>query len=166
MELITTIVAAILIAVGIAGLVVPVLPGLLLTLVGVGIWAWGHSSLFAWCVFIAAVLLAFIGWVVQYLIPGRQLARAGIPGRTTLVGVLVGAVGFFVIPVVGVFIGFVFGVFLAEDARLRDGATAWASTKTAARAALTSMWIELIAASLIAILWMVSAVSLHLNPVG
>ena len=45
-----------------------------------------------------------------------------------LAGALLGIVGFFVIPVVGLVIGFVVGVYLAEWYRLRDVARAWRAT--------------------------------------
>ena len=57
----------------------------------------------------------------------------GIPSSTTWFGVALGVVGFFVIPVIGLFIGFVLGVYLAEYRRV-GGAAAWPSTKEALRA--------------------------------
>jgi hypothetical protein len=44
---------------------------------------------------------------------------------------VLGIVGFFVVPVVGLFIGFVLGVWLAEMLRLGDSGTAWRSTRHA-----------------------------------
>jgi hypothetical protein len=59
-----------------------------------------------------------------------------------------------VVPVVGLFIGFVLGVYLAERARV-GGARAWPSTTAALRAVGFSILIELVAASLAAITWVV-----------
>lgn len=160
MENLTTAAAALLIATGIAGLLVPVLPGLFCVLVGVLVWAIGHSGPGAWTFFGAACVLAAIGYVVQYLVPGRQLSRAGVPKRSSLVGLGVGVVGFFVVPVVGLFLGFVLGVLLAERVRLGDNASAWAATKVATRAALTSVGIELAAAVVIGGAWIVAAITL------
>lgn len=160
MEMLTTIAAALLIATGIAGLIVPVLPGMTLTVLGVGVWALGHSSVFGWSVFAAACAFAVVGWLLQYLIPGRRLARANIPRRSTVFGVLLGIVGFFVIPVLGLFIGFILGVFLAESQRLQDSTAAWNATKTATKAVMLSVWIELVAAICIAIMWVSAAVSI------
>jgi uncharacterized protein len=85
-------------------------------------------------------------------VPGRRLKTAGVPNRTLLVGALLGFIGFFVIPVIGMFIGFVLGVYVAERARV-GGALAWPSTKGALRAVGVSILIELVAASLAAIVW-------------
>lgn len=162
MELTTTIVAAIVMAVGIAGLVVPALPGLLCVLGGVLIWAFGHSGPMAWTVFGIACAVAAVGYVVQYLVPGRHLTRAGVPKRSSLVGVVCAVIGFFVIPVVGLLIGFVLGVFLAEFLRQRQIDAAWASTRVAVKAALMSVWIELLAALVIAIGWACVAVPMEM----
>ena len=42
----------------------------------------------------------------------------GVPTRTLLFGSLLGIIGFSVVPIFGLFPGFVLGVFLAESARL------------------------------------------------
>lgn len=161
MELTTTIIAATLMAVGIAGLVVPALPGLLCVLGGVLVWALGHSGPTAWTVFAVACVIAGVGYVVQYLVPGRHLTRAGVPGRSSLAGVACGVVGFFLIPVVGLLIGFVVGVLFAELLRQRSFDHAWASTRVAVKAALLSVWIELLAALVIAIGWACIAIPME-----
>ena len=73
-----------------------------------------------------------------------------MPNRTLLVGALLGFVGFFVIPVVGMFIGFVLGVYVAERRRV-GGARGLARRPTGAlRAVGVSILIELVAAFLAA----------------
>jgi hypothetical protein len=57
-------------------------------------------------------------------------------------------VGFFVIPVVGLVVGFVAGIYLSELARL-GSAAAWPATKAALRAVGLAVLIEL-AAGLVA----------------
>ena len=81
-----------------------------------------------------------------------------VPSWTTLCGVAVGVVGFFVIPVIGLFIGFVLGVYLAEYRRV-GGAAAWPSTKEALRAVGVSMLIELAAGVLAALVWVAGVVA-------
>lgn len=156
-ETATTIGAALLIATGIAGLIVPVLPGLLCVLAGVLAWAFGHPGSAPWFVFAGACVVAAVGYTVQYLLPGHQLARAGIPRRSSLVGLACAVVGFFVVPVVGLFLGFVLGVLAAETARLHDRQQAWVATRVAVRAAVTSVGIELAAAVIIAVGWATAA---------
>ncbi|HET7195762.1 MAG TPA: DUF456 domain-containing protein, partial [Nocardioides sp.] len=94
--------------------------------------------------------------VVKYVVPGRQLKDAGIPASTQWTGVALAVPGFFVIPVVGAFVGFVAGVYLAERRRLGPGAGA--STRSALRAVGVSVLIELTAAILAASAWVAGVV--------
>lgn len=149
----TTVVAALLVAVGILGILVPILPGLVLVLAGIAVWAVPRGDTVGWTVLAVAVAVVVIGSVAKYLVPGRRLRDAGVPTRTLVAGAVLGVVGFFVIPVVGLFVGFVLGVFLAELARLRDRAAAWPSTRGALHAVGWSILIELAAALIATAVW-------------
>jgi uncharacterized protein len=109
---------ALVILVGLVGVLVPILPGLVLVLAAVLVWALDEGSGTGWVVFAVATLVLAVGTVVKYAVPGRRLKTAGIPSSTTWFGVALGVVGFFVIPVVGLVIGFVRGVYLAEHRRV------------------------------------------------
>ena len=69
-------------------------------------------------------------------------------------GDLVGIVGFFVIPVVGLFIGFIAGVYVAEVPRHRNHSEAWRSTVHATKAAGLSILVELFGALLASAVWL------------
>lgn len=148
-----TLVAALLILVGIAGIVIPVLPGLVLVVAGIAVWAIPRGDALGWWVLGIAVAIVVVGSVAKYLLPGRKLRDAGVPGRTIVAGVALGVVGFFVVPVIGVFLGFVLGVYLAELARLKDSALAWPSTRSALAAVGWSILIELATAMLATGVW-------------
>ena len=145
---------AIAIAVGVVGVLVPVLPGTLLVLAAVLVWAIEVSSATAWGVLGVVVALLALGAVVKYAVPGRRLKDAGIPTSTLAAGGVLGVVGFFVVPVVGLLLGFVLGVYAAEHRRV-GSAAAWPSTKHALRAAGLSILIELLAALVAAGTWAV-----------
>lgn len=145
------------ILVGLVGVVVPVLPGSSLILGAILVWTIGDGSGTAWAVFAIATTLLVVGAIVKYTIPGRRLKTTGVPSRSIMLGGLLGIVGFFVVPVVGVFVGFVLGVYLAEYQRVgRDDA--WPSTKAALGAVGVSILIELAAALLASAIWLVGAV--------
>jgi uncharacterized protein YqgC (DUF456 family) len=146
------ILVALAIAVGIAGIIVPVLPGTILVLGAILVWALEVGTATAWAVFAVAALFLVVGSIVKYLVPGRRLKASGVPTRTLVAGGVLAFVGFFVVPVIGMFIGFVLGVYVAERARV-GGALAWPSTKGALRAVGVSILIELVAACLAAIVW-------------
>lgn len=148
---------ALLIAVGLAGVLVPVLPGLLLIAAAVVGWAIATGGATAWGVAGLALVIMLVGSVVKYTIPGRRLQAAGIPGSTQWWGALGAVVGFFVIPVVGIVVGFPVGVYLAEYRRL-GAADAWPSTVHALRAVGLSILIELLAGVAAAVVWGVGVV--------
>jgi hypothetical protein len=66
---------------------------------------------------------------------------------------VLGVVGFFVIPVVGLLIGFVLGIYLAELARLGGHEAAWPSTRRALAAVGWSIVIEMATGLLAAAVW-------------
>jgi uncharacterized protein YqgC (DUF456 family) len=145
---------ALVILVGLVGVLVPVLPGSALVLGGVLVWALVERGATAWVVLGVATAVIVAGTVVKYVVPGRRLQRSGIPASTQWWGALLGLVGFFVVPVVGLFLGFVLGIYLAERRRV-GAADAWPSTKLSLRAVGLSVLIELAAALLAAATWVV-----------
>jgi uncharacterized protein YqgC (DUF456 family) len=154
MDSTVTLLCGLAIVAGIVGVIVPVLPGLLLCWLGVLAWAvFADGGLAKWLVLAVVTGLAAAGTVVKYLWPGRNLKRSGVPNTTLLAGGVLGLVGFFVIPIVGLVLGFVLGVWLAERVRLGDHRRAWPSTVHALKAAGLSMLIELAAALAIAATW-------------
>ena len=154
METGATVLVGVAIFVGILGIVVPILPGALLSLAAVLVWALLERSATGWIVFAVAAVLIGASQVVKYVVPERRLRESGVPRRSIIIGVLLGIVGFFVIPVVGMFIGFPVGVYASERQRLRTHADAWTSTKHALKATGLSILIELIGTSLAAAVWL------------
>jgi uncharacterized protein YqgC (DUF456 family) len=150
---VATVLAAVLVAVGIVGIALPVLPGLVLVVAGVAVWAVPRGDAVAWTVLGIVVAIAVIGSVAKYLLPGRALRESGVPGRTIAAGAVLGVIGFFVIPVLGLFIGFVLGVYLTELARLGGHDTAWPSTRQALAAVGWSIVIEMATGLLAAAVW-------------
>ena len=145
---------ALAIVTGIVGVVVPVLPGALLAWAAIAAWALAVGSSTAWAVLAVATVVVGGAQLVKLLVPGRRLRAAGVPRRSILAGVVLAGVGFFLIPVVGFFIGFPLGVYLEERRRLRRHTSAWHSTRDALRAMGLSIVIELTATVLAASAWL------------
>ncbi|MGW1057684.1 DUF456 domain-containing protein [Micromonospora sp. NBC_01412] len=153
-QAVVSVVAALAIVAGLAGVVVPGLPALPLCWGGVLVWAlFGDAGAGRWLVLAAATVVAVGGAVVKYLWPGRNLKSAGVPTSSLLAGGVLGLVGFFVIPVVGLVVGFVGGVWGAERLRLGSNQLAWPSTVQALKAAGLSMLVEFLAGLVIGVLW-------------
>lgn len=148
---------ALVMVVGLAGIVVPVLPGSVLIVLAAVVWAWQTGSTTGWVVLAVVVGLVATSTVVKYAVPGQRLRAAGVPSSTLWAGAALGVVGFFVIPVVGLFVGFPLGVYLAERQRL-GGAEAWPATVHALKAVGLSILIELVGATLAVGAWVVGVV--------
>lgn len=128
--------------VGLVGIILVFLPGLLLQVVSVAIWAFEEGTTIAWIVLGVVAGIALMATILKYTFPHRQLRGGGVPGWVILVAVGVAVIGLFVIPVIGAPIGFVLTIYVFE--RVRLGPTrAWPSTKTALKALMTSTGIEL-----------------------
>lgn len=153
-----TVVAAVLVVVGLIGIVLPMLPGPVLVVAGIAVWAVPRHDRVGWIVLGVAVGLTLLGMVAKYLLPGRKLRAAGVPWWSLGAGVALGIIGFFVIPVLGLLLGFVLGVFLAELARLGSVDAAWPSTRHALSAVGWSILIELGAGLLATAGWIVGIV--------
>lgn len=151
---------ALVIAFGIAGIIVPVLPGGALlvaaAILGWAIWL-GEST--GWVIFGISAAFIAVGLITKYAIPGKRLKDSGMPLSTQIVGAVLAIIGFFVIPVVGIFVGFPVGVFLAELRRHGgDAGAAWTSTWTALKAMGLFILIDATAATFATITWVVGVV--------
>jgi uncharacterized protein YqgC (DUF456 family) len=153
----TVIVCGLLVVIGLFGIVVPLIPGTVLVLLGILVWAAEEGSTSSWVVFGIATACLAVGTVVKYAVPGRRL-KATVPTSTLVWGGVGAVVGFFVIPVVGALVGFPVGIYLAE--RVRVGAAgAWPSTRAALRAVGVSILIELLAALVATAVWVAGVVT-------
>ncbi len=152
------VVAGAVIVVGLVGIVVPLLPGTLLVAVAVVGWAAVVGETTGWGLAAAALGVLALGTVVKYAVPHRRLRASGVPTRTLAAGGLLGLVGFFVIPVVGLPVGFVAGIYFSELQRLGKQA-AWPATVAALKAVGLSMLIELAAALMATALWVTGALA-------
>jgi uncharacterized protein YqgC (DUF456 family) len=147
------VVAGVAVLLGVLGVLVPVLPGLVLCWLGVLFWALlGEAGNGRWLVLGLATLVAVAGTLVKYLWPGKRLKNIGVPTSSMVAGGVLGLIGFFVIPVAGLIIGFVLGIWLAERMRLGAG-QAWPSTREALAAVGLAMLVEFAAALGIAVVW-------------
>jgi hypothetical protein len=136
-----------------AGIIVPVLPGTFLALGALLVWAILTGGSIAWGAFAVMAVVIGAGQVLKYLLPHKSLTAAGVPGRSILVGGVAAIIGFFLIPVVGLIVGFIGGLYLAEHVRLRDWTSAKQSTWAAMKATGFSILIELGALMLAAAVW-------------
>ena len=152
------VIAGLVILVGLVGIVLPVLPGLLLIALALVGWAAYVGGAVAWSVAAVGVLVLGVGALVKYVVAGRHMQAKGVPTSALVAGGLVGIVGFFVVPVVGLPLGFVLGIYLAELQRV-GRSQAWPATRHALAAVGLAVLIELTAGFLATAVWVVGVVN-------
>ena len=152
------ILVAVAIAVGLVGVLVPLLPGTLLVYAAIAVWAFVEQNTVGWVVLgvVTAILAATMA--IKYLWPVKRMRAADVSPATLAAGAVAGVIGFFVIPVLGLLVGFVLGVYLAELAHRRDQRQAWASTVHAVKGAALSVGVELAGGMLATAAWVIGVV--------
>ncbi len=146
--------------VGLVGVLLPVLPGLLLIWLAGLAWALLDGGGFArWAVFAVMSVVLLVGTVAKVALPARSARTSGAPRSTVLLGGLGAIVGFFVIPVVGLVVGGVGAIYLAELNRLGDRASAWRSTRAVLVGVGIGIVIELTSGVIAVAVWVVGAVA-------
>ena len=155
------ILVAVAIAVGLVGVLVPLLPGTLLVYAAIAVWAFVEQNTVGWVVLgvVTAILAATMA--IKYLWPVKRMRAADVSPATLAAGAVAGVIGFFVIPVLGLLVGFVLGVYLAELAHRRDQRRAWASTVHAVKGAALSVGVELAGGMLATVAWVIGVVLTH-----
>lgn len=144
---------ALVIAVGIIGIVVPLLPGTLLVFAAIAVWAIVENNVTGWVTLGVVTALLGVATLIKYTWPVKRMRAADVRTLSLVAGGVLGIIGFFVIPVIGLVIGFVLGVYVAELASRGDQRLAWTSTKHAVKGVALSMGVELAGALLATVAW-------------
>jgi uncharacterized protein len=147
------------ILVGLFGVVVPVLPGLLFVWLGTaGTILLHRADTVGWLVTGLLTVLFLLGTAVTIWLPARTGRQGGASPRSFVYAGIGGAVGFFVIPVLGFLVGALLGLLIGEQQRLGEWAPARASTGRVLRAYGIGVVIELVLALTMAATWVVTIV--------
>ena len=144
-------IVGLIIVLGLGGALTQIYPGPAIVLAAVAVWAFMTGGTAAWVVLAVSAVAVVVTSAGKYVLVGRRLQRAGVPGASLLVGGLVGMAGFFLVPVVGLPIGFTLGVYLWELVRGTDQvgarAAAWEAVKAQGLAILFELGGCLVAAA-------------------
>lgn len=124
----------------------PVLPGTMAIAAGLLIWAVYVGEVTTWVIVGVGLAILAIGQVAMYVIAGKRMQKDGVRNSSLFLGAVGSIIGMFAIPVVGVLVGFIAGVLLAEWGTHKSWQPAWKATIAALKAAGLSMLIELFAA--------------------
>jgi uncharacterized protein YqgC (DUF456 family) len=139
-----TVLAGLAMVVGLAGTVVPVLPGLVV------IWSAGlvYGLLVGFGPVGIGVMIIFTGIIglsvaKSFILPRRMAEGSDVSVWSQLTAVAGAIIGFFVVPVVGVVLGALVGLFFAELVKHQRIEPAWAGTKAVAKAFGLSALVDL-----------------------
>lgn len=157
-EIIATVVAVLLLAIGCIGIIAPVLPGSITVIAGLVIWAGVLRSPEAWVALALGGTLAVAGLSASTVLTGTRLKRRQIPNSSLLYGVVGAVIGLFVIPVLGLFVGFAVGLLLSEMHRQKNLQMALESSWVALKAMGLGIVVELGCALLAATVFVICAI--------
>ena len=153
MTSVETLLVAVVIAIGLIGILVPLVPGSILVFAAIAVWAYLEGTTVGWITLGVATVILAAALLVKYLWPMKRMRNADVRTVSLMVGGAFGIVGFFVVPVLGLVIGFVVGVYVAEVAQRHDNRLAWASTVHAIKGVALSVGVELAGALLATMVW-------------
>ncbi len=158
-QIITTVIAGLLLAVAALGTIIPVLPGSLLTLGTLLAWGWILGSGASWWSAGIGMAIALAGWSASTVLTGRNLKKQMIPRGSVFLAVALGIVGMFVVPVLGLFLGFGVGLLVGEYSRRRNLTEALRASGSALKAMGTGMVVEFGCAALASSVWMIGVIA-------
>ena len=145
-DIIVTIIAALAFAVGITGIVLPVLPGSFLILIGMLVWAIGIGGWTGWVAFALVAMFSIAGMASSYVLTGRKLKQSEVPTWAIFVAIGCAILGLFLIPGPGLLIGFILGFFFVELSRKREFHDALSSTLSTLKTLGIGILVELLLA--------------------
>lgn len=117
-------VAVLFILLGIAGVLIPIVPGTLLIWLTIVVYTIverinGFAAV-DWVSFIAITLVALVTGLAEFWLPLLGAKVRGSSRRAILYGVVGGIIGTIALPLLGTIIGYALGVLLGEYHKLRD----------------------------------------------
>jgi hypothetical protein len=153
-ETVDVLAIGLLMAVGLAGVIIPFLPGLPII--------WGAALLYGfltgfgslgWTAMAVITVLAAIGIAASLVLPERAGAASGASRSTRLFAGVTGLIGFFVIPIIGFPIGACLGVLLAQYRETADPGEAMRATVAVIKGFGAGLVVELGAAFAMVLVW-------------
>lgn len=163
LQILVTVLVALAYVVGLCGIVLPVLPGTITIIIATLIWAIVTGGWTSWVAFAIILVLGIAGMTTSYVLTGRRLQRHEVPTWPILVGIAAGIVGIFVIPFLGLPIGFLAGLYVSEAVRLKDWKRGLSSAWVAIKALGIGIAIEFTLAMLSTITFAIAVVVHFMN---
>jgi len=114
-DLVLVVLVGALMIAGVAGTLLPVLPGLwLIWAAGAFFGLVGGFGTVGWVAMAILTTLAVAGTVASFVVPQRRASAAEIAWWGQVLAIILSVAGFFLVPVVGAPLGFVLGIVIAS----------------------------------------------------
>lgn len=160
LDIIITIISAALIGIGAIGIIYPILPGSFAVLAGILLWGLIIRGPEGWWTLGLAAPIMVAGILAQFLLTGKTLKQRAIPNRSILIGGICAVIGMFLIPIVGLFVGFAIGLLASETHRTSGNITnALSSTIAALKSMGVGMLLEFAAALAAGTIFTIAAIT-------
>ncbi len=159
-DLVVTVLVGIVMVIGVAGTLLPVLPGLWLM--------WGAGAVFGllggfgplgWGAMAALTVLAVGGTAAGYVVPGRRTSSIGVPWWGQLLAAVAAAIGFFLVPVVGAALGFLVGILAVSLLQTRSIGAALIRTRSVLASMAVASGVQFAAGLAMLVVWVVWALA-------
>lgn len=139
---------------GLAGVLVPGLPGSWLVWAAVLWWALDDPRTLSWAVLVGATVVLLLSQAIRWGLPPRRLRTSGATPRMAVYAGSGAVLGFFVLPVFGAIAGFLAGIYVYERLRLGGHRQAVTAVRTVMRSGGSSVLTELLACLMIMGAWL------------
>lgn len=158
LQVIVTVVAGLLLIVAAFGTIYPILPGSLLAIATLVGWGWVIGTTVSWTIAAVGSVMCLVGWSAGFILTGRKLRQHEVPGVSIVVAMVAGIAGMFLIPVVGLFVGFALGLLASEWVRRNDFGAAVRSSVEALKATGIGVLIEFCMVCLAGSVWTIGVI--------
>lgn len=159
-EWLLIVLVGLILAAGIVGTFIPILPGLVLAWCGPLVYGLARGfGVGGWVVMIVSTALLALGTYWSIRIPQREARETGLTFGGQLLALAVGIVGAFIIPVFGLPFGFVLGVYLLRLRATGDSVAALDSTRLIMKALIKASGLQALCGVAIAFCWVVWAIA-------
>ena len=153
-ELLVLLLTGLVMLIVLACTIVPVLPGpMLILLVATGYCLLHGFGERGGQLLITMTMLAITSGVAKLWFAKSAVRRGGASRQSILLGLTLAIMGFFVLPVIGAFIGGVLGIYLTEFSRTQNNTQAWQATRVVLLGFGVGYLIEVAAAMLMVGMW-------------
>jgi uncharacterized protein YqgC (DUF456 family) len=157
-ETLVIVFVAVIMVIGLAGTVLPILPGLwLIWAAALGYGFYDGFGIWGWFALVLITVLAAVGTAGAIYVPQRTASSIGVPWWGQVLALAGAVAGFFLVPVVGAPLGFAVGILVVTLVRERHVQGALAATWATLKSMLLASGIQFAIGLAMVVVWVLWA---------